>query len=229
MYNRILFLARKNDLYSEKLTKYLKKISQSVKIHYSSRVNEKIKKSIFDVKEGYYDYIFSFRSYFILKKAHIKKAKFAAINFHPGSPNYRGFGPASFAIYDGTKKYGVTAHLMNNKIDSGKIINIKLFKISKNENINTLLKKTHKFLFEQAKKVIIFLNKNPNNLKKMLSKNDKIKWSKKIYKKKDLEIFYEIKLHDTKKNIDKKIKATLTSKFKPFIKLNNKKLFITDK
>ena len=44
MYNRILFLARKNDLYSEKLTKYLKKISQSVKIHYSSRVNEKIKK-----------------------------------------------------------------------------------------------------------------------------------------------------------------------------------------
>ena len=226
MFGKILCLIRKDDIYSKKLIIDLKKISKSVKIFQSSKVGEKIRKDIFTVQDNYYDYIFSFRSYFILKKTHIKKAKFAAINFHPGPPNYRGFGPASFAIYNNETKYGTIAHLMNEKIDSGKIIDVQEFKISQNDNINKLLVKTHKILLKQAKKIISLINKDKRNLEKMIIKNKKIRWSKSMYTLKKLNKLYVINLEDPKEDIIKKIRATSTPKHKPYIKVNNKKYFI---
>ncbi len=46
------------------------------------------------------DYIFCFRSMFILPKSLINKAKIAAINFHPGSPEYPGSGCLNYALYE---------------------------------------------------------------------------------------------------------------------------------
>ena len=58
--------------------------------------------------------------------------------------------------------------------------------------------------------------------------NKKIKWSKKINKLKNLNNFYEIDINSTKKQLKKKLKATNTKKFKPFIKLHNKKFYFID-
>ena len=41
----------------------------------------------------------------------------------------------------------VSLHVINEKIDSGKIINVKRFKIKKKDNVGSLLKKTHNELF----------------------------------------------------------------------------------
>ena len=71
-----------------------------------------------------YDVIICFRSHFLLKEKHLKAAKIAAINFHPGPPKYRGVGCVNSAILNGEKSYGTTAHLINNKIDNGKIIDV---------------------------------------------------------------------------------------------------------
>ena len=64
--------------------------------------------------------IFSFRSFYILKKEFLKKCKKVAINFHPGTPDYRGIGCINFAL-NNEKYYGCTAHIINQKIDNGKI------------------------------------------------------------------------------------------------------------
>lgn len=222
----ILLLLRKKDFYSDNLATYVKKIYKNVTIFYSSKINEKVNKNFLKTKNGYYDYIYSFRSYLILKKEDLKKARIAAINFHPGSVNYRGFGPANFAIYKKDTKYGITAHIMKKKIDYGNVLDLQEFKISQNENINKLLQKTHIKLLKQAKEVISLINKDKRNLEKMIIKNKKIKWSKKVYTLEKLNKLYEIDLDNPKEDIVNKIKATLTPKFKPFIKLNNKKYFI---
>lgn len=54
---------------------------------------------------------------------------FGAYNFHPGPPHYPGWLPAHFATYDKASDFGVTAHVMTNKVDNGPIVGVDLFAI----------------------------------------------------------------------------------------------------
>ena len=82
-------------------------------------------------------------------------------------------------------------------------------------------------MVKQALYVINFLVANDQNLKKLIKKNKHEKWSKKILKKKDLDKFYEINKNLSKQDLKRKIRATNTSDFKPYIFLHKKK-FIFD-
>ena len=46
------------------------------------------------------DIVVSYLSRWILPKEILNNTKFCAINFHPAPPNYRGYGPYSFALYN---------------------------------------------------------------------------------------------------------------------------------
>lgn len=50
-----------------------------------------------------------------------------AYNFHPGPPTYPGRHPASFAIYEGAPRFGVTLHEMVRRVDSGPIAGVEWF------------------------------------------------------------------------------------------------------
>jgi len=52
-----------------------------------------------------------------------------AYNFHPGPPEYPGSSAASFAIYDGAGTFGVCAHEMQARVDSGAIVGVDAFDI----------------------------------------------------------------------------------------------------
>ena len=69
-----------------------------------------------------FDYIFSVNYLFILEEDFLNRAKLG-INFH-GSllPKYRGRTPHVWAIINGEKETGITAHLMNSKCDDGDIV-----------------------------------------------------------------------------------------------------------
>jgi methionyl-tRNA formyltransferase len=54
---------------------------------------------------------------------------YGAYNFHPGPPEYPGWAPAHFALYDGATEFGVTAHVMVEKVDAGAIIQVDRFDI----------------------------------------------------------------------------------------------------
>ncbi len=56
-------------------------------------------------------------------------------------PNYRGASPIQYALLNGDKKTGVTTFFMDDKIDNGKIIMQKEFKINDNDNYASLMKK----------------------------------------------------------------------------------------
>lgn len=59
----------------------------------------------------------------------LNRLGFGAYNFHPGPPHYPGWRPAYFAAYDRTTTFGVTAHVMYEKVDSGPIIAVDLFDV----------------------------------------------------------------------------------------------------
>ena len=149
-----------------------------------------------------YNFLISYRSKKILKDRILKKASIAAVNFHPGPPEFRGIGCANFALNKNVKFYGFTIHIMNKKVDHGKILLSKKFKIKKNTTITKLLFQTHSLMKKSFLKFIedINLGRFSSYQKKNSSK---INWSKKIYNKKNLEDLYKIKLPIKKKNLKK--------------------------
>jgi len=84
------------------------------------------------------DWVFSWLSPWKLPNWVLKYAKKGAINFHPGPPKYPGIGCYNYAIWNEDKEYGVTAHLMDEKLDHGKIIHCYRFPMYGNETIETL-------------------------------------------------------------------------------------------
>ena len=222
---KILFLGRKHCENTSRIFRYLKKKTKKVKLIYSSFPGETLNLKKIDKN---YDYIFCFRSFYILRKNILKRTNFAAINFHPGPPEYRGMGCVNYALFDEVKKYGCTAHIMNKHVDLGTIINVKRFAVKKKDNVNSVLKKTYKNMEIQAKKVINLLLKDPKNLRKLINKSKKEKWSKKIYKKNNLDKFYEIRKNISKNDIIKKIRATNKEKFKPYLLIHNHKFIYSE-
>jgi len=219
----VLFMGRSGCFYSKKIKKLLEKSSKKFFYFESNKIGEKIHKKYLKLN---YDYIFCFRSFYILKNNILKKVNKAAINFHPGPPEYRGTGCVNYALYENSKFYGCTAHLINEKVDNGKIIDVKKFNINKKNSISEVLTKTYETMFGLAISTIKNIKKNPDFVENQILKNKNIKWSNKIKKLKDLNNFYEINKNIKKNDFLNKIRATDTPKFKPYIKLYGKKFIL---
>ena len=192
---KLLLITNYNHKVSKQLVKYLKfKKIQFDYIDSSKKKEIKISKR--------YDYLISFLNSIYINKSVRKKIKINSINFHPGPPEYPGFGCYNFALLDRVNFYGSTVHIINDKFDSGKIIDVNKFKISyKKFNLEKLISKTHRNIIKQAKDLINIIQNKELKIK------GNFKWKKKAYTKKEFEIAREIKLNDSKENLLKKIKA----------------------
>ena len=60
----------------------------------------------------------------------LRRLGFGAYNFHPGPPEYPGWQPLSFALYQQAKTFGVTLHHMESSVDSGAIVAVERFDIA---------------------------------------------------------------------------------------------------
>ena len=94
----------------------------------------------------------------ILSKSFIKKFNGTILNINPSLlPKYKGLNTHVRALNKKDKFSGCTVHLVNSKLDSGKIILQKKVKIYKNDNVQTLskriLKQEHKLYPAAIKKL----------------------------------------------------------------------------
>ena len=78
----------------------------------------------------------------ILSKNFIKKFKGKILNIHPSLlPKYKGLNTHKRVIENREKFSGCTVHVVNSKLDSGKIILQKKVRLKKNETTKSLKKK----------------------------------------------------------------------------------------
>ena len=78
----------------------------------------------------------------ILSKSFIKNFNGKILNIHPSLlPKYKGLNTHVKAIKNKDKYSGCTVHLVNSKLDSGRIINQKKVRINKLDTPETLAKK----------------------------------------------------------------------------------------
>jgi len=74
----------------------------------------------------------------IVPKRILDTLGYGAYNFHPGPPHYPGWLPSHFAIYDGATDFGVTAHVMHERVDSGPIVGVVRFEVPPNSTVEGL-------------------------------------------------------------------------------------------
>jgi methionyl-tRNA formyltransferase len=194
---KVILIAKKNKPYVNKVILLSKKLFQNT-IYFDAE--KKINcKNIIDLN---CDIIFSYISDQILSSKVLNNTSLYNINFHPGSTEYPGFGCFNFALYNKAKYYGCTAHLMNKRVDTGKIIDERNFAISKNETVLSLSEKTYKHMYLQFKNVATYLSKN----KKIKITNNR--WKRKPYKKTQLEKLCKLNIKMSKNEIQNRIQAT---------------------
>ena len=172
---KILFVSRINAFNVKSIISFLKN-NFKVSVVMDKRETS-IPKSIYDW-EG--DYIFCYLCPWIIPDRVIQKATKAAINFHPGSPSYPGFGCYNFALYHEVDEYGVTCHHLAHKVDTGRIISVKMFPLLKSDKVSDLIQRTYVYLNFLFFEISLGLLKN-NSLPK-----SNLEWQRKPFTRKQL-------------------------------------------
>lgn len=176
-----------------------KKFNNICKLHNIKTLteNQLYEKKFFDI-----DLVISYLYPNKIKKDLLLLPKLGCINFHPAPlPNYRGVCGYSFGIFEKIKKWGVSAHFVDNNFDTGNIIKVKRFSIDhKKETAFSLEQKSQLVLFELFKEVIYRVINN----KKIKSRPQK---KGRYFSKKDFEKLRMISQKDNLEAINRKIRA----------------------
>jgi methionyl-tRNA formyltransferase len=132
----------------------------------------------------------------------LEQASSAAINFHPGSPEYPGIGCTNFAIYNGEKDYGVTCHYMKGSVDTGNIIAVKRFPIAKEDTVFGVTQHCYQLIetmFYEIMDCILQGNPLPVSTEQ---------WKRKPYTRKELNELCYISPDMPAEEVERRIKAT---------------------
>ena len=87
--------------------------------------------------EGSYSAILSFLSPWVVPDDQLQRTALA-INFHPGSTSFPGIGCYNFALYEEAEVYGAVCHYMASTVDTGSIIEERLFSTLPYETVASL-------------------------------------------------------------------------------------------
>ena len=202
---KILLIINKEKKHIKKVIELFKKNFENLKIIDHNKFQNNFKNN--------YDYVVCYLSKQILKSIFLSRTKKLNINIHPGPSKYPGIGCFNFALYNNEKTYGAVAHIINERIDNGKIIKEIKFRINRNYDVSKLANTTYKNM--------IFLTKD---IVKMIKKNNitisNTKWKRKAYTRNDLNKLAEIKINYSKKKILKILKCLyMSGKPSPYIYL----------
>ena len=200
--------------YHNKILNFLKKK------YYVDVVNSEdplIKKKFLKNK---YDYFFCLYSHFKFDKSFLKNSKIA-LNFHPALPKYPGSCGYNWALYNNDKFHGITVHHIDERIDHGKIIYVKKFKILDKDNLYSLIKKSFSWQYKVFFKIFAEIVKKNNIF--YSSKTSSAKWSYRTYKKKDLKKIENIRIKLNYKNVHRLVRSLAYNEFGPIINIGKYK------
>lgn len=214
----ILFLGKKDDDNAKKAAKYLKQIFPDTSIVFLSRgqnVNSEI-----SWWKG--DYIFSYLCPLVIPKFVLEKASKAAINWHPGPPEYPGIGCTNFAIYNGEKQFGMTCHHMNPKVDSGQIIEVRRFDVLERDTVYSITQKCYAQILNSFYDIV---QKIANHEPLPVSEET---WTREPYTRKQLDELSMVTSDMNKEEVERRIKATTYDNPWAFTEIHGKRFYLTD-
>lgn len=207
----VLFLGKSKDEHTQRALSFCQDNFASVEFHLGRFGQGRLPE---DISWWSGDYIISYLSPWVVPDSLLKRAKQAALNFHPASPDYPGIGCNNFALYDGVNEYGATCHHMASQVDTGNIVAVKRFPVFKTDSVTSILSRTHDHqlsLFYDVMSLIVNGEKIPTSVER---------WTRKPFTRKELNELAQISADMTKDEITKRIRATTFDSWKPTIEIH---------
>jgi methionyl-tRNA formyltransferase len=208
---RVLFLCKKDNEYAQRAAAFVREHFQQPVIFEGGR-KDKLPEEVLSWKG---DLFISFISSWIYPQQLLSNAGFAAINFHPGSPEYPGTGCTNFAVYNGAKEYGITCHHMNATVDTGNIIAVKRFPVKEEDTVYTLTQQCYKLIEESFYEIMDSI------LQEWPLPVTNEQWKRKPYTRKQLDELCAITPGMSEEEIERRIKATTYKTPWAFTKIGN--------
>ncbi len=146
--------------------------------------------------------LISFLSPWVIPANVLVRVSNCAVNFHPGPPEYPGIGCYNFALYDGVKTYGVTAHHMSPKVDTGMIIAVRSFMIDEGETVWSLKEKSMRHMLDLFKEVVADIAVGRS------LKPSGLLWARRPYTRKELNGLCELNQTMSREEVTRRVCAT---------------------
>lgn len=195
---KIALFTKKNKPTVKDVIEYLEKCSDEFVLYEGVR-GDKFPQEAFNSSQ---DLLISYISPWIIPKEVLSNTKLGNINFHPGGPEYPGIGCFNFAIYNNEPTYAVTAHVMEEKVDRGRIIGVRRFDLLDSDSVYSLSMKSYENMLSLFYEVVDYIIKSNS-----LPACDQY-WKREPYIRKELEELCMIKPDMSQKEIARRIKAT---------------------
>lgn len=159
------------------------------------------------------DYIISYLSRWVVSADLLGRARRAAINFHPASPDYPGIGCNNFALYEGATEYGVTCHHMAAQVDTGAIVAVRRFPVLPDDTIASLLQRTYEH------QIVLFLQ-----IAERMAAGEDLPvsgetWTRRPFTRKEFNALFRITPDMSREEILRRIRAVSFDQYQPYIDL----------
>lgn len=216
---RVLLLGRANCKWTDAAEAHLNGSGATLKCVKSSHRGERLPEDINSSWVG--DLIVTFRTHFVVPGHLLGRSTLGGINFHSGTPNFRGTGAANWAILTGSSQFGTTVHRLTPSIDEGPIIAVELFSISPSERLFDLLEKSAKHAIGVFQSFVdAMTNVSPQDLSSLLDPRAcNAQWSGPVRTAKELDDLTRIPLPISQEDLDRRIRAMSTPAYEPYIEI----------
>jgi methionyl-tRNA formyltransferase len=202
----VLFLGKEKDAHTARAVEFCRLNFATVGVYLGNWDNPWPR----DAGAAQWDFVISYLSRWIVPADMLERAKLA-INFHPGPPEYPGYGCNNFAIYEGAKDYGVCCHHMAPCVDTGAIIATTRFSVLPNDDGGTLLARAYDYqlvLFYEVVARIVRGEELPVSSEK---------WTRKPFTRRQFDELGRITADMTQDEVARRTRATNVGALKPAV------------
>lgn len=214
---KVLFLSKNRNEYADRAADFIRQHFRDPVI-FSGNRNVPLPP---EVLEWNGDLMISFISSWIYPQTLLDGATYAAINFHPGTPEYPGTGCTNFAIYNGEKEYGATCHHMKATVDSGNIVAVKRFPLNADDTVFSVTERCYQLIEEMFYEVMECILQG-----RELPVSEE-RWARKPYTRKQLNELCEIRPDMSEEEISRRIRSTtFGAEVWAYTKIGNRKFIL---
>ena len=162
------------------------------------------------------DAILSYRGRWILPAGVIERTG-ACLNVHPGPPEWRGVGCVNQALFADVSTYGATAHYVDKRLDSGRIVEVQRFEVFPKDTVASLLERTYAHMLPMAMRIIdtLALGRLPAFSSDL--------WSGPLWTRKQLNELSTITLGMSDDEVARRVRATTFGNWRPTLRVGDKR------
>lgn len=213
-----LILLSKQDAFSRKAGTVAELLfGDRVKI-FTGQVGDAMPKELLAAKPAF---LLSFLSPWIIPQSVLDRAGIA-LNFHPGSTAYPGIGCYNFALYEGASLFGPVCHHMLSRVDSGTVVEERLFPVLETDTVESLKYRT------MVTMLALF-----HDICSLIASGQELRiasrqWSRRAFTHKEMEALKRILPDMPEEEVAKRVRATTYPGYPgPYIESGGERFYIS--